>query len=169
MILVAIGANLRDAAGRPPLETCRWAAARLARLPICCGTGLRLVGLSRWYRTAPVPASEQPDYINGVARLAGDAAPHAMLAALHGIETVAGRVRGAPNAARTLDLDLLAIDGLVVAEPGLQLPHPRMQDRAFVLAPLRDVAPGWRHPVLGRTAGQLLAAVGAGNVRALAA
>ena len=162
VILVAIGANLRDAQGRPPLETCRWAAAQLARLP-----GLRLAALSRWYATAPVPASDQPDYVNGVARLAGATAPHAMLAALHGIEARAGRVRGAPNAARTLDLDLLAMDGLVVAEAGLRLPHPRMQDRAFVLAPLRDVAPEWRHPVLGRSAGQMLAATDSAAIHAL--
>ena len=145
MILVAIGANLAGPGGRTPLEGCRWAVERLARLP-----GLRMKAESRWYQSAPVPPSGQPDYVNGAVWLGGEAEPGALLAALHTIEAEGGRVRGEPNAARTLDLDLLAMDGLVVegTEPGLVLPHPRMQDRAFVLAPLADVAPDWEHPVL---------------------
>lgn len=157
-ILVAIGANLPDAAGRPALETCRWAARRLGRLP-----GLELRAVSRWYRTAPVPASDQPDYINGVALLSGEVEPEALLERLHAIEAQAGRVRGAVNAARVLDLDLLAIDALVLPGPGLILPHPRMAGRAFVLYPLCDVAPDWRHPLLGETAQVLRGRVDAGG------
>lgn len=150
-ILVALGANLVSADGRTPLATCEWAVLRLAELP-----GLELRRVSRWYVTRPVPASDQPDFVNGVALLRGAAEPHALLQALHAIEAAAGRVRGAANAARTLDLDLLAMDGLVVASDGLVLPHPRLQDRAFVLAPLVDVQPEWRHPLLGRAASALL-------------
>jgi 2-amino-4-hydroxy-6-hydroxymethyldihydropteridine diphosphokinase len=138
-ILVAIGANL-PAAGRTPLETCEWAVEQLALLP-----GLRLRKVSRWFATRPVPESDQPSFINGVALLAGDAEPHRLLRALHGIEQAAGRVRSIPNAARTLDLDLLAMDDL--------------QHRAFVLAPLQDVLPGWRHPLLGRNVEELRAIV----------
>ena len=112
---------------------------------------------SEWYRSAPVPPSGQPDYVNGAVRLEGDVDPHAMLQLLHAIEAEAGRERGAVNAARTLDLDLIAIDGLVI-DDGLVLPHPRLAERAFVLAPLCDVAPEWVHPVLGKTAAALLAA-----------
>ncbi len=153
MILVAIGANLPDAAGRPALATCVWARAQLMGIA-------PVVQVSRWYRTAPVPASDQPDYINGVARLDGGGDPRAVLDALHRIENIAGRVRGVPNAARVLDLDLLAIDGQVVAGDGLILPHPRIAQRGFVLLPLSDVAPGWIHPVLGATASVLLARIG---------
>lgn len=152
-ILVALGANLPGPDGRAPLETCRAAAAALDALP-----GLRLVALSRWYRTPPDPPSGQPWYINAVARLAGAADPAALLAALHVLEAAAGRVRpGAANAARPLDLDLIAIGGLVRAAPDPVLPHPRAHLRGFVMAPLAEVAPGWMHPLLGRTAAALAA------------
>lgn len=164
LLLVALGANLADTNGRSPLETCRWAAGRVAALD-----RLRLHAVSRWYRSAPVPPGPQPDYINGVIRLTGAVQPEALLAGLHAIEAEAGRVRGEPNAARVLDLDLLAVDGLVRAGPGLILPHPRLAERAFVLHPLCDVAPAWRHPVLGRTATQLRDALADQRVEPVAA
>jgi 2-amino-4-hydroxy-6-hydroxymethyldihydropteridine diphosphokinase len=155
MILIAIGANLPGPAGETPLETCRAAAAALAALP-----GLRLARLSRWYRTAPMPPSGQPDYVNGVALLEGAAPdPAALLAWLHAIEARHGRVRGAPDAARSLDLDIIDIDGTCRDAPDPVLPHPRAHLRAFVLAPLADVAPRWRHPRLGEPVGTLLAAL----------
>ena len=150
IVLVAIGANL-PSAGRTSLETCRWAVERLASLP-----GLRVRGVSRWFETRPVPESDQPSFINGVAWLSGAAEPFALLQALHGIEAEAGRVRSAPNAARTLDLDLLAMDDHVSSTPDLILPHPRLQQRAFVLEPLQDILPKWRHPVLDASVAQLL-------------
>ena len=166
MILVALGANLFAPPnlvapdGSPPLETCRRAAAALAALP-----GLSLVALSGWYATAPVPASDQPDYVNGVARLAGEVDPAWLLAQLHAIEAAFGRVRGARNAARTLDLDLIDCHGLIAAAPGPELPHPRAHLRAFVLRPLLDVAPAWVHPLLGRSAADLLASLPPGSER----
>lgn len=153
-ILVAIGANLASADGRTPLETCQWAAGRLATLP-----HLHLHRVSCWFETRPVPVSDQPSFINGVALLSGTAEPNGLLQALQAIEATSGRVRSVPNAARTLDLDLLAMDVLVLTTPNLILPHPRLHERAFVLAPLIDVLPGWRHPTLGVTAEQLLARV----------
>ncbi len=155
MILIAIGANLPDHAGAHPLATCRAAAEALRSLP-----GLRVTAISRWYASAPMPPSGQPDYVNGVARLEGEAAdPAALLARLHAIEARAGRVRGEPNAARTLDLDLITIDGLLRDSPDPILPHPRAHERAFVLRPVADVAPGWVHPRLGRAVEALLAAL----------
>jgi 2-amino-4-hydroxy-6-hydroxymethyldihydropteridine diphosphokinase len=163
MIFVAIGANLPSGDGLSPLMTCRQAAAALDNV-----AGLRLTGLSRWYETAPIPPSGQPSYINGVARLEGAVAPDILLAGLQQIERSFGRVRGAPNAARTLDLDIIAMDDLVRAAPDPVLPHPRMHQRAFVLAPLLDLAPDWRHPVLGRPARALLDALPDQGVFALA-
>lgn len=161
-ILVAIGANLPDDAGRTALQTCEWAVAQLDGL-----CGCRLHGVSRWFRTAPVPASDQPDFVNGVAHLSGAVDPQALLHALHGVEAAAGRTRSTVNAARVLDLDLIAMDGLQVIAPDLVLPHPRATSRAFVLAPLCDVAPGWRDPDSGRTARQLLAHLGMEGVQPL--
>jgi len=162
-ILVAIGANLPGPGGRTPLATCRAAVAALARLP-----GLNLAGLSHWYETAPMPPSGQPPYINGVARLSGHASdPVALLAALHAIEAAAGRVRGEPNAPRTLDLDIIAIGNLRRDSPDPIIPHPRAHLRAFVLQPLAEVAPDWVHPILQQTAGELLAGVAGQGIKAL--
>ena len=166
MILVAIGANLPGPDGASPLETCRRAAAALDRLP-----GLTLKGLSRWYETAPIPVSDQPPYVNGVALLVANpgitADPAALLAALQAIEAAGGRVRGVPNAARALDLDLIAMGDLVRTAPDPILPHPRAHERAFVLAPVADVAPGWVHPVLGVPVEALLAALPPQGIRAM--
>jgi 2-amino-4-hydroxy-6-hydroxymethyldihydropteridine diphosphokinase len=156
MILVGIGSNLPGRDGVAPLETCQWAVRRLAALP-----GLRLDAVSQWYVTRPMPPSGQPPYVNAVARLAvepdsAEPDPAVLLAALQAIEAEAGRVRGEPNAARTLDLDIVAMDGMVRTAPDPVLPHPRAHLRAFVLVPLLDVAAGWIHPVEGVEAGELL-------------
>ncbi len=170
MILIGIGANLPGPDGAPPIETCRRAAAELDALP-----GLRLRGLSAWYATAPIPHSAQPHYVNGVAHLLvapGAAAPDQsmLLAALQAIEARAGRFRGTPNAARTLDLDIIAMgEGvqMVRQESAPLLPHPRAHARAFVLVPLRDVAPRWVHPVLRRGVAELIGALPPQEIRAL--
>ncbi len=163
-VLVALGSNRPGAGGRSSLDVCRWAVHQLATHP-----ALTLHATSAWYRTAPVPVSSQPDFINGVIRLAGDIDPADLLALLHAIEAEAGRVRSVPNAARVLDLDLLAAGDRVVDSPGLTLPHPRLAERAFVLYPLCDVAPDWRHPRLGRTALELRDALPAQRVERLLA
>lgn len=160
MLLVAIGANLPGPDGTAPLGTCRRAVGLL-------GMGMRLVGLSRWYLTEPVPPSGQPPYVNAVAHLevAPNANPADILANVMRIEEQCGRVRSVPNAARTLDLDLIAMGTLVRQSPDPILPHPRAHMRAFVLAPLADVAPGWVHPLLGRTVEDLLQGVSHSGVR----
>ncbi len=153
MILVAIGSNLP---GRfaSPLAACAYALHRLAAVP-----GLAVTACSSFYRTTPIPASDQPDFINAVAACAGQISPEALLAALHGIEAEAGRVRGALNAARVLDLDLIDWHGMVRDAPPPVLPHPRAHLRRFVLLPLHDVAPAWRHPLSHETVTALLAAL----------
>lgn len=151
MILVAIGANLPAAHGGP-LQNCVSAAAAVRAIP-----GLGFVALSPWYRTGPIPRSSQPDYCNGMIRLEGDIAPEALLVRLQEIEREFGRERGACNAARVIDLDIIDLNGIIRAVPDPVLPHPRAHLRAFVLRPLLDVAPGWRHPALRRSVATLLA------------
>lgn len=153
-VLIAVGGNLPGAQGEAPLAVCRAAVTALAGVP-----GLRLQGVSRWYATAPVPPSGQPDYVNGVVRMEGEVDPAWLLARLHGIEAAAGRRRDVLNAARTLDLDIIGMGGRVRAAPDPVLPHPRAHLRRFVLAPLADVAPEWVHPVLGISVRDLLAAL----------
>ncbi len=152
MILIAIGANLPDRHGRPPQAGCVAAAAALGALP-----GLALVRVSAWYRSAPLPPSAQPAYVNGVVRLHGEADAAALLARLHTLEAAWGRVRGERNAARPLDLDLIDLNGQLRDAPDPVLPHPRAHERAFVLLPLADVAPDWVHPRLGLSVAALLA------------
>lgn len=164
-ILVAIGANLPGPDGAPPVETCRRAAAALDRvLP-----GVRLVALSGWWASDPVPPQPgAPRFVNGVARLRARGAPPdpaALLAALHRLEAAAGRERPYPNAPRTLDLDLIACGALLRDAPDPVLPHPRAHRRGFVLCPLAEVAPGWRHPRLGLSVEALIAALPAEEPR----
>lgn len=161
MILIGLGANLPGADGRPPQATLDAALAALAR------RGIAVRRRSGWWRSAPVPAGDQPWYVNAVAELETTLDPAALLAVLHEVEAGLGRVRGARNAARTCDLDLLDYDGRIMggnAAAGAPiLPHPRLAERLFVLRPLAEVAPGWRHPVTGRTVEALLAAAPAGQ------
>jgi 2-amino-4-hydroxy-6-hydroxymethyldihydropteridine diphosphokinase len=155
MILIALGANLPADDGSPPLETCRRALAALDR------RGVRVAAVSGWYRTPPDPPSDQPDYVNGVARIETALPPRALLTVLHDVERRAGRERAVRNEARPLDLDLIDYCGAVLGgEDGLVLPHPRAHGRLFVLRPLADVAPDWRHPVSLRPVTALIAALG---------
>lgn len=157
MILIGVGSNL---ASREYASPCDTAAAAVAALP---KIGAELVACSHWYSSQPVPASSQPWFVNAVAMVASELAPAMLLDRLLALEARFGRVRGAPNAARTLDLDLLDYDGIRLDTDNLVLPHPRLHQRRFVLAPLCELAPDWRHPVLGVTAAALLAALPPGQ------
>ena len=144
---IGLGANLGD-----PEAQVRRALAALAELP-----GTRLLAASSLYRSAPVGVIAQPDFINAVAAAETTLAARALLEALLAAERRFGRRRDFPGAPRTLDLDLLLYGDRVIAEPGLVVPHPRMHERAFVLAPLAEIAPDIAIPGKGR-AGALLAA-----------
>jgi 2-amino-4-hydroxy-6-hydroxymethyldihydropteridine diphosphokinase len=148
VILIALGANLPGPAG-PPAATLRAALSQLEK------QGVKILAVSSFYETPAWPDPGQPAYVNAVAAVETTLQPVELLTLLHGVETAFGRLRSLPNASRTLDIDLLDHDGLVVTE-GVTLPHPRMAQRSFVLAPLAEIAPQWRHPVTGEGVENLL-------------
>ena len=154
-IFIGAGANLAHPTYGSPRGTLEAAFRELE------GRGVRVQRVSPWYRTAPVPASDQPWYQNAVVEVVTAVGPDRLLATLHEVEEAFGRVRTVANAARMIDLDLLDFRGEIVPEsPGrATLPHPRLAARAFVLRPLADLAPDWRHPVTGEPIQGLLAAL----------
>jgi 2-amino-4-hydroxy-6-hydroxymethyldihydropteridine diphosphokinase len=154
-IFVGAGANLPHASYASPRETLQAALLELD------WRGVRVLRYSRWYRTAPVPVSDQPWYVNVVAEVATSLSADDLLMTLHEIEELFGRVRSVPNAPRLIDLDLLDYRGEIAAPRAGRaiLPHPRMAERAFVLRPLADLAPAWRHPVSGASIQDLLKAL----------
>ncbi len=156
MILIGLGANLPSAVGSP-LETLEFALRKLSEV------GVVVVVRSRWYQTAPVPVSDQPWFVNGVASVETELKPRELMASLHDVERDFGRRRGIRNEARPLDLDIIDYDGEVDDGPDLVLPHPRMHERAFVLLPLAEIVPGWRHPRLKKTVSDLIAALPPGQ------
>jgi 2-amino-4-hydroxy-6-hydroxymethyldihydropteridine diphosphokinase len=147
-VVVALGSNLAFE-GAPPERVLE---AALGCFP---EEGLELVKRSGWWRSAAWPDPSGPPFLNGVAMVRTDLGPRHVLEALLRIERRFGRDRGQANAPRTLDLDLIAYGRAAVDEPGLALPHPRAADRRFVMGPLAEIAPGWRHPALGQTAAAL--------------
>lgn len=149
-VFVALGANLGD-----PLASLRWARTALSSVS-------RIRGASSLYRTAPVGGPPgQPDYLNAVLELTPfEEEPERFMAVLLELERRCGRARSERWGPRTLDLDLLAWGARVQKSPRLTLPHPRMMVRAFVLAPLCELAPSWRHPVTGTLACDALRALG---------
>ncbi|SOB94957.1 2-amino-4-hydroxy-6-hydroxymethyldihydropteridine diphosphokinase [Rhodobacter maris] len=179
-ILIGLGSNLPGAGGTP-------AQTLLKALGILAKSSLAVLAVSRFYRTPAFPAGSGPDYVNACARLAGPGSPEEILAALHRVEAALGRVRSTRWAARGIDLDLLGVGDAVlpdaateaewrllplerqiqIAPEGLILPHPRLADRAFVLVPLAEIAPNWRHPVTGASVARMLAALDPGEKAAL--
>lgn len=152
MILIGLGANLTSHQYGPPRATLE------AALDAIGAAGIEVMAVSRWYESAPVPASDQPHYVNIVAALETKLDASALLTSLHEIESAFGRTRAARNAARVIDIDLLDYNGEVSSE-WPRLPHPAMEERAFVLVPLLDIAPGWRHPVTDVMISDLVARV----------
>jgi 2-amino-4-hydroxy-6-hydroxymethyldihydropteridine diphosphokinase len=156
---VGLGANLAS-----PRQQVSRALDELARLP-----RTRLTARSALYRSAPVGHLAQPDFVNAVACLDTELAPEALWLALQAIEREHGRERSFPGAPRTLDLDLLLYGEARIASPALTVPHPRMHERAFVLAPLAEIDPGARIPgrggvrqLLEPCAGPAIERIGAG-------
>ena len=149
MILIALGANLPSTAG-PPAATLKTALAWLGE------RGVKVRALSSFYESPAWPDPADPKFVNAVAVVETALQPVELLTLLHGIETDLGRLRSTPNAPRVIDLDLLDYDGRLMSD-GVTLPHPRLAQRAFVLVPLAEIAPAWRHPVTGQGVQELLA------------
>jgi len=147
IVAIALGSNLGDKAG--------YLRAALRRL----GEGARVVAVSGFYDTAPVGYLDQDRFLNAAALVETEETPQAFLARLLAVERELGRVREIPNGPRTIDLDILLWEQEIVDEPGLTIPHPRLHERAFVLEPLNEIAPEFRHPVLGQTVRALWAQV----------
>lgn len=154
---LGLGSNLEA-----PIEQVRAAAAALARLPQS-----RLIRCSSLYRSQPVGFADQPDYINAACAIDTTLAPSALLAELLAIERAQGRTRGCErNMPRTLDLDLLLYGDAALSSPELTIPHPRLHERAFVLAPLAEIAPTLLVPGRGAVT-TLLERCGLAGVRRL--
>jgi 2-amino-4-hydroxy-6-hydroxymethyldihydropteridine diphosphokinase len=155
-VVVALGGNLPGdfASSEALLE------AALAAFP---DVGLEVLARSRWWRSAAWPDPAGPEYRNGVALVATRLDAEATLGALLQVEAQFNRSRDVRNAPRTLDLDLIAHGRRVGVTPDLELPHPRAAERLFVMGPLAEIAPGWRHPVLGRIATELAADASVGR------
>jgi len=152
---VALGANLND-----PVAQVQAGAAALDQLP-----DTRRIACSSLYRTAPVGRTDQPDFINAVCEIETALPAHELMRALLAIERAHDRVRDIAGGPRTLDLDLLLYGDRVLDEPGLSVPHPRLHQRAFVLYPLQEIAPGLVIPGRGRVADLAAGCAGQGIER----
>lgn len=152
MILIGIGGNL-SFNGQPVLATLNEALHALPEY------GIRIDKCSSFYHSRPVPVSDQPWFFNAVVSCSSHLSPHEMLRALLSIEQKFGRIRptdaAIKNAARTIDLDIIDINGKIISDDVLDLPHPRLAERAFIILPLLEVAPDWKHPVTGQHISEL--------------
>jgi len=154
VIFIALGSNLFSDAYGSPEDICVAAVKALEQ------RGISITARSRWFRTAPVPVSDQPWFVNGVIAVETLLPPEELLGLLHEVEAEFGRTRKVRNEARILDLDLIAYHDRIMTGPdGPVLPHPRAHERAFVLLPLADIDPDWRHPVTGGAVADLIAAL----------
>ncbi len=154
MIVIGLGANLSSPRYGGPRGACE------AALNALRAAGIEVLRCSRWYRSAPVPVSDQPWFVNAVAEVRTGLSAAELLDLLHGIERAMGRVREARNEARIIDLDIL-IYGETISGLGETpvLPHPRLAERAFVVLPLAELAPDWRHPGSGRSLQEMIRAL----------
>ena len=149
MILIALGSNLKSEAYGDPLKNCQKAMEFLKQR-------FELEKISNFYETEPIPKSNQAMYVNGVVSVKTNFLPKKILSELMNIEKIFKRVRHFKNESRVIDLDLLCFNDLISKDKHLQLPHPRMHLRRFVMQPLCDINKEWVHPLLKEKAKNIL-------------
>ena len=151
---IALGSNLGNS-----LDTLNSSLTVLDSNP-----GINFIAVSSWYQTKPI-GPPQPNYLNGCAILDVKQTPEELLVLLQAIELQFGRIRREKWGARTLDLDILLYDDLIINTPNLTIPHPRMNERAFVLVPLAEIAPQWQEPKSGKAIAHLVQQVNTSEVK----
>ncbi|MEE2705199.1 MAG: 2-amino-4-hydroxy-6-hydroxymethyldihydropteridine diphosphokinase [Pseudomonadota bacterium] len=149
MIIIAFGANLNSHVGSP-MVTIKSAISALQ------SRGIIFVKYSRFFETTPVPPSNNRNYINSVAIIETQMNPYELLNACHEVELMYGRERSYKNSPRTIDIDILAYNNIVIKNRKIQIPHPRLHEREFVMIPLGEIAPNWKHPFLNISISELI-------------
>lgn len=152
MIIIGLGANLPSPVYGSPIETLRAALFELSK-----DSDITVDCLSKWYESAPVPMSDAPWYVNACAAISTELSAIALLERLLKVEAAFGRIRSEVNAPRIIDLDIIAYHDEIHLGGGpdlrkpLAIPHPRLKERSFVVLPIKDIAPAWKHPESGET------------------
>ncbi len=163
MIFIGIGSNLKSETYGPPISNCEAAFEQISQ------NRVDILRQSSWYETVPIPASTQQNFVNGVVAVKTNLDSSQLLDVLLAIEIEMGRQRSEPNAARIIDLDLLSFNAKIIDSDRLTLPHPRLTERAFVVQPIAEIAPDWRHPISGLLITEILASLTDQDIKLISA
>ncbi|MDP7623762.1 MAG: 2-amino-4-hydroxy-6-hydroxymethyldihydropteridine diphosphokinase [Rhodospirillales bacterium] len=163
MIFIGIGSNLKSETYGPPISNCEAAFEQISQ------NRVDILRQSSWYETVPIPASTQQNFVNGVVAVKTNLDSSQLLDVLLAIEIEMGRQRLEPNAARIIDLDLLSFNAKIIDSDRLTLPHPRLTERAFVVQPIAEIAPDWRHPISGLLITEILASLTDQDIKLISA
>ena len=157
------GSNLKSETYGPPISNCEAAFEQISQ------NRVDILRQSSWYETVPIPASTQQNFVNGVVAVKTNLDSSQLLDVLLAIEIEMGRQRLVPNAARIIDLDLLSFNAKIIDSDRLTLPHPRLTERAFVVQPIAEIAPDWRHPISGLLITEILAGLTDQDIKLISA
>ncbi|MDP7101789.1 MAG: 2-amino-4-hydroxy-6-hydroxymethyldihydropteridine diphosphokinase [Rhodospirillales bacterium] len=163
MIFIGIGSNLKSETYGPPISNCE------AAFELISQNRVDILRQSSWYETVPIPVSTQQNFVNGVVAVKTNLDSSQLLDVLLAIEIEMGRQRLEPNAARIIDLDLLSFNAKIIDSDRLTLPHPRLTERAFVVQPIAEIAPDWRHPISGLLITEILAGLTDQDIKLISA
>ena len=158
MIIIGLGSNLVSNIGNKPQKNCQLALEKMREVDIFP------IKVSSFFESAPLPVSTQPWFVNLAVSVKTDLTPHKLLNALLSIESDMGRKREGKNDPRVIDLDILVFNNIIIQTENLVLPHPRINDRAFVLYPIQELNPSWKHPVSGENIVNLISNLGGGQL-----